>query len=70
MAERIKYAAVGTGGMGRRHLRGFARFQTGRLCNLDLTAICDLNAENANFMADEANELPAAAPGLLRYRAR
>ncbi len=64
MVERIKYAAVGAGGMGRRHLRGYTRLLTSPLCNLELTAICDLNAENANFMADEAHELTGERPAV------
>src|SRR5436190_2664611 len=62
MPERIKYAAVGCGGMGRRHLRGMARLLTSPLCNLELAAVCDLNQENANFLADEAHELLGERP--------
>jgi predicted dehydrogenase len=60
----IKYAAVGCGGMGRRHLRGFARLAKSPLCNLELAAVCDLNQENANFMADEAAELLGTRPAV------
>jgi predicted dehydrogenase len=55
--ERIKYAAVGCGGMGRRHLRGMARLSRTAFNNLELAAVCDLNRENAEFLADEAHEL-------------
>ena len=57
MPDRVKYAAVGTGGMGRRHLRGMARLYQSSMCNMELVACCDLNADNANYYADEANEL-------------
>ena len=30
MPEKIKYAAIGAGGMGRRHLRGYTRLLTSR----------------------------------------
>lgn len=62
MPERIKYAAVGAGGMGRRHLRGMARLSRSSFANLELAAVCDLNAENANFLADEAHEFIGERP--------
>jgi predicted dehydrogenase len=62
VAERVKYAAVGCGGMGRRHLRGMARLYGSTMCNMELVAVCDLNAENANFLADEAKELLGERP--------
>src|SRR5438874_4974812 len=62
MPDRIKYAAVGTGGMGRRHLRGMARLYGSSMCNMELVACCDLNADNANFYADEAKELLGTRP--------
>ena len=62
MAERVQYAAVGCGGMGRRHLRGMARLQKTSMCNLELAAVCDLDAANAEFLADEASELLGRRP--------
>lgn len=62
MPERIKYAAVGCGGMGRRHLRGMARLSRSSFNNLELAAVCDLNQGNANFLADEAHELMGERP--------
>ena len=62
MAERVKYAAVGCGGMGRRHLRGMARLYGSSLCNMELVACCDLNQANAEFYADEAKELLGTRP--------
>ena len=62
MPEKIKYAAVGCGGMGRRHLRGFARLSRTAFNNLELAAVCDLNQENAEFMADEAHEFLGERP--------
>jgi predicted dehydrogenase len=60
--ERVKYAAVGCGGMGRRHLRGMARLYGSSMCNMELVACCDLNQENAGFYADEAKELLGTRP--------
>ena len=62
MPELVKYAAVGCGGMGRRHLRGMARLYQSSMCNMELVACCDLNEENANFYADEAKELLGTRP--------
>ncbi|TAK25684.1 MAG: Gfo/Idh/MocA family oxidoreductase [Chloroflexota bacterium] len=58
----VKYAAVGCGGMGRRHLRGMARLYQSSRRNMELVAVCDLNQENANFLADEARDLLGARP--------
>ena len=62
MAERIKYAAVGCGGMGRRHLRGMARLYGSSRPNMELAAVCDTNQQNANDLAGEAAELLGARP--------
>ena len=71
MSERVKIALIGCGGMGRRHLRGIATLAAARTSNIDLVAVCDLNQDNAKFLADEAHELlgePSAR--LRRHRAR
>jgi predicted dehydrogenase len=62
MSERVKYAAIGCGGMGRRHLRGMARLYGSSMCNMELVACCDLNQANAEFYADEAKELLGTRP--------
>ena len=62
MAELVKYAAVGCGGMGRRHLNGMAALYKSSQCNMELVAVCDLNQENANWLADEAEQLLGARP--------
>jgi predicted dehydrogenase len=48
--------------MGRRHLRGMARLTTTSHSNIQLVAVCDLDQDNANFLADEAAELLGARP--------
>lgn len=62
MSERLKVALVGCGGMGRRHLRGIAALYQSSFSNVELVAVCDLNQENANFLADEAAELLGSRP--------
>ncbi|MCC7367019.1 MAG: Gfo/Idh/MocA family oxidoreductase [Chloroflexi bacterium] len=64
MAPRVKYAAVGCGGMGRRHLRGMAELYRSSQCNMELVAVCDLKAEQANLLADEAEQLLGTRPGV------
>ncbi|MGE3269933.1 MAG: Gfo/Idh/MocA family protein [Chloroflexota bacterium] len=64
MSERVKLALVGCGGMGRRHLRGLATLAASSYSNLELVAVCDLNQENANFLADEAAELLGTRPAV------
>jgi predicted dehydrogenase len=60
MAERVKIAIVGCGGMGRRHLAGLAELARSDHNNVDLVAVCDLNRQNAEDMADEAESLLGA----------
>jgi len=62
MAERVSIALIGCGGMGRRHLRGLAVLAGSSQANVELVAACDLNLDNANFLADEAVELIGHRP--------
>jgi predicted dehydrogenase len=62
MAPRIKIAAVGCGGMGRRHLRGMAALYGSSRCNMELVAACDLKPEQVNLYADEAEQLLGTRP--------
>jgi predicted dehydrogenase len=62
MADRVNYAAVGCGGMGRRHLRGMAALAASSSSNLQLLAVCDLKREQADLLADEARELLGTRP--------
>ncbi len=54
MAERVPIAMVGCGGMGRRHLTGIAALYRSDYRNVDLVAVCELNRQNAEDLADEA----------------
>lgn len=60
--ERVPIALVGCGGMGRRHLTGVAALYQSDFRNVDLVAVCDLNAQNANELADEAAQQLGARP--------
>ena len=62
MAERVRLAIVGCGGMGRRHLAGLAELARSDHNNVELIAVCDLNGANANALADEANDLLGHRP--------
>ena len=62
MSERIPIALIGCGGMGRRHLRGLARLATSPRANVELEAVCDINLDNAQFAASEAETLLGHRP--------
>jgi predicted dehydrogenase len=62
VSERVKYAAVGCGGMGRRHLRGMAVLAKSSMCNVELVAVCDLRREQAELLVDEAQEMLGYRP--------
>jgi predicted dehydrogenase len=48
--------------MGRRHLRGMGHLAASSMANIDLVAVCDLNRDNANFLAEEALEILGRRP--------
>jgi predicted dehydrogenase len=50
--------------MGRRHLTGVAALYKSDFRNLDLVAVCDLNARNANDLADEAEQQLGQRPSV------
>src|SRR5215210_2710812 len=62
MAEPVRLAIVGCGGMGRRHLAGLAELARSDHNNVDLLAVCDLNDANADALADEAHDLLGHRP--------
>jgi predicted dehydrogenase len=51
---RTQIALVGCGGMGRRHLTGLAALARSSFATIDLVAVCDVNRQNAEDLADEA----------------
>jgi len=60
--ERTPIAIVGCGGMGRRHLTGLAALARSDFNNLDLVAVCDINRQNAEDLADEAQNALGIRP--------
>jgi predicted dehydrogenase len=70
MSDRVQLAIVGCGGMGRRHLAGLAELAQSQHNNIDLVAVCDLNEQNANDLADEAKQLLGHRPAVFTDAAR
>ncbi len=62
--ERIPIAIVGCGGMGRRHLTGLRALYRSSFHNVELAAVCDVNRQNAEDLADEAAHLLGARPAV------
>lgn len=60
--EPIRLAIVGCGGMGRRHLAGLAELRAVGERSIELVAVCDLNTDNANDLAAEAEALIGFRP--------
>ncbi|MBW3633667.1 MAG: Gfo/Idh/MocA family oxidoreductase, partial [Chloroflexi bacterium] len=64
MAEPVRLAIVGCGGMGRRHLAGIAEMARTEHDAVDLVAVCDRNERNAHDLADEARQLLGRRPAV------
>ena len=62
MTEKIPLAIVGCGGMGHRHLYGLAELQNAGLSPFELIGACDPNLDNANSLADQAEERLGTRP--------
>lgn len=60
--QRVPIAIVGCGGMGGRHLLGLRELYETELCNVELVAACDLRRDNAEHLADEAEDLLGKRP--------
>ena len=58
----VPVCLVGCGGMGSRHVQGFARLQRSGLSNVRLVAVCDVRADNAERVAGEAEQLLGYRP--------
>ena len=58
----VSICLVGCGGMGSRHVQGFARLQRSGLSNVRLAAVCDVRADNAERVAGEAEQLLGYRP--------
>lgn len=62
MTDPVRLAIVGCGGMGRRHLTGLAELARADPGSVALVAACDPNLENAEYLADEAQDLLGRRP--------
>src|SRR5919201_160835 len=60
--ERLRFGLIGCGGMGRRHLAGYAELLRSDYRNVELVAVCDLDEQNAEDLADEARTLVGYRP--------
>ena len=60
--ERVPIAIVGCGGMGGRHLLGLRELYDAGLGNVELVAVCDLRRDNAEHLADNADQLLGRRP--------
>lgn len=58
----VPICLVGCGGMGSRHVRGFARLARTGMSNVRLAAVCDVRADNAERVASEAEALLGYRP--------
>ncbi|CAN5229118.1 Gfo/Idh/MocA family oxidoreductase [soil metagenome] len=61
---RIPVCLVGCGGMGLRHVAGFAALERTGIGNVDLVAVCDIREDNAKRAADEAERLIGRRPAI------
>jgi predicted dehydrogenase len=67
--ERIPLAIVGCGGMGHRHLFGLAELHRSKLSRFDLVGACDPVTENAESLANNAEELLGKRPTVVKSMA-
>ena len=58
----VSICLVGCGGMGSRHVQGFARLLRSGMSNVRLAAVCDVRADNAERVAGEAEALLGYRP--------
>src|SRR5690606_24049863 len=64
--ELIPLAIVGCGGMGHRHLFGLAELYRNGLSPFDLVGACDPVTENAESLADQAEQLLGRRPAVVK----
>ena len=60
--DKVRLALVGCGGMGTRHLHGLKQLAGTSFDLVELSAVCDISAGNAEMAADEAERLLGARP--------
>ena len=59
---RIPIAIIGAGGMGGRHLRALGALYESGMANVELVAVCDMNEDNANHLANNAEKILGKRP--------
>jgi predicted dehydrogenase len=69
VASPVQLAIVGCGGMGRRHLAGLGELARSGDRSVDLVAVCDLNLQNGEDLADEALQLLGRRPKVFQNSA-
>jgi len=62
MSAKIPLAIIGCGGMGHRHMYGLAELQASGLSPFELVGACDPNLDNANSLAEQAEERLGTRP--------
>jgi predicted dehydrogenase len=60
--QQIRLGLIGCGGMGTRHIYGLHALTQTPFCNVELAALCDIQRENAELAADEAEALLGVRP--------
>ena len=60
--DKVRLALVGCGGMGTRHLHGLKQLADSPFDAVELSAVCDISAENADMAAAEAEKLLGTRP--------
>ena len=60
--DKLRLALVGCGGMGTRHLHGLKQLADSPFDAVELSAVCDISAENAEMAAAEAEKLLGTRP--------
>ncbi len=60
--DKVRLALVGCGGMGTRHLHGLKQLADSPFDSVELSAVCDISAENAEMAAAEAEQLLGVRP--------
>ena len=57
-----KFALIGCGGMGHRHLFGYKELEDSGIGNVEVVAVCDSQKQNAEFAAKEVKRLLGKTP--------
>lgn len=65
-SEAIGLAIIGTGGMSRRHVSAMADLRSKGLDGFVVTAVCDVNKESVQTMAQQIEERLGLRPAVSR----